>query len=451
MKLSRALDVRRGEVVAFVGAGGKTSAMRRLAEELTGQGLRVLATTTTRIARDELDAIPESVALSADGSLPASLADLLERRRHVFLYSRVEGRKVRGVDPGWLDDNLLPLLSMVDAILIEADGARRLPLKAPKSHEPAMPISATIVVPVVGLNVLGQPLDEAHVYNVDPIVRHTGWPPAKPVEPELIAALLLNPFLGAKRTPPGARFAPLLNKVTDDTLPQARLIAQRALSDLNVDRVLIGSVQETDPIREAQRRIGAVVLAAGQSSRMGEPKMLLPWNGSLTIIHHVCQQVAACGPYEIVVVSGEWHDAIRKQVEGLPVRVVNNRDYAKGEMLSSLRVGLEAIWDTSEACMVVLGDQPGIQPDMVRALMLAYAEGRGRIVAPSYQNRRGHPIIIERAFWPSIMELPDDAAPRDVIRAHEDEVYHVVVDSSSVLRDIDTPEDYRQARSGSQE
>jgi molybdenum cofactor cytidylyltransferase len=136
------------------------------------------------------------------------------------------------------------------------------------------------------------------------------------------------------------------------------------------------------------------------------------------------------------------------QVGDLPVQVVFNPDYEQGEMLSSLQVGLRALWHTSDACMVVLGDQPAIQPMIVRELLRCYHQGRGRIVAPSYQQQRGHPIIIDRALWQPILDLPPGAAPRDVIRSNADQVYHHVVNSDSVLRDVDTPDDYRRALDG---
>ncbi len=448
MKLADALAIRPGEVVAFVGAGGKTSAMFRLAAELAAQGLRVLTTTTTRIGQDELTFAPTHVALGERLRVPRSLANLLGAHRHVFVYTRLEeeSRKVRGVTPAWLDEHLTRLPSL-DVLLVEADGSRRLPLKAPLPHEPAIPASARIVVPVVGLDVLGQPLDDEHIYGAEQIHNLTGHPLGAPITPEAVAAALLHPRIGFKNAPPGARVVPLLNKVTPETLPQARAIAYRVLTDLHVERVLIGAVQDDDPVREVRKRVGAVILAAGESKRMGKPKLLLPWGKRSTVIREVCQRVAACsGLYEIVVVTGRLQAEIRQQVADLPVRVVYNPAYALGEILSSLKVGLGVIWQTSDAALVVLGDQPFLQQEIVHELLLAYAEGRGRIVVPTYEGQRGHPLIIDHTFWQAILELPPGAAPRDLLRKHEDEVYTLPVNTDSVLRDIDTPEDYHRAR-----
>jgi molybdenum cofactor cytidylyltransferase len=124
---------------------------------------------------------------------------------------------------------------------------------------------------------------------------------------------------------------------------------------------------------------------------------------------------------------------------------VFNPTYADGEMRSSLQIGLQALWNSSDACMIVLGDQPEIQQDVMRSVLTIYHEGKGRIIAPSYDRQRGHPVLIDHAFWSEIMELEPGQAPRDFIRAHEDEIYHLVVDTETVLSDIDTPDDYRRA------
>src|SRR5574341_1710032 len=138
MKLQKAFDISPGEVVALIGAGGKTSTMVALGHELAEAGMRVLATTTTRIGVDQLDLMPYATTLD-EGTRHLSLA--LGENRFVFLYGGIRGSKVYG--PG---EEMIPrLLDSVDSdvLLIEADGARGLPLKAPKSHEPVIPHETT--------------------------------------------------------------------------------------------------------------------------------------------------------------------------------------------------------------------------------------------------------------------------------------------------------------------
>jgi molybdenum cofactor cytidylyltransferase len=447
MKLAEAFVIRQGEIVSLVGAGGKTATMFRLAGELAGMGWQVITTTTTRIAPDELRFAPHALALGDAERPPESLSALLEAHRHVLLYRHVfpKAGKVIGVEPDWLDVNLAPMPG-VDAILVEADGARQLSFKAPRAHEPPVPASTTLLVPIAGLDALGQPLDDEHMMGAE-VIRETLGPLPERITPALMADVLKHPALGLKNAPPGARVIPLLNKVTPDRLSPAHQIADRLLSEPRLGRVLIGVAREEPPIWEARRRVGAVILAAGESRRMGTPKLLLPWGDGSTIIRQVCEQVAAAdGLSEVVVVAGRWQAEIEAQTADLPLRVTVNPRHAEGEMLSSLLVGLDALGEHNDACLVVLGDQPGIEVGVIEDVLAAYFEGRGCIVAPRYEGQRGHPALFDRALWAALRALPDGGAPRDVLRAHPDDLYHLDVESDSVLLDVDTPADYQRAR-----
>lgn len=447
LRLADALRARPGDVIAFTGAGGKTSALLRLAAELDARGLRVLTTTTTRMALTEAGQPPLALALGDPPVLPPDLAQALEQKRHVFLYSRQEPPgKVRGFDAAWVDAHLAAYPG-ADVLLVEADGARRLPLKAPHAHEPPIPAAATCVVPTAGLSVLGQPLDEAHVYNAAAIIAHTGAPPGSAVTPALIASVLGASALGLKNVPPGARVAPLLNQATAGVLPAAREAAARLASVPRIEQVLIGAVSGDPPVWERHRPVAAVVLAAGQSTRMGQPKLLLPWGGAGTILRAAVQRVLAAGLGDVVVVTGEHHDALTQALAGLPVSLVNNPRYAEGEMLSSLQAGLRALAASqAAACLVVLGDQPALEASVLGTLLGAYAQGAGEIVVPVYEGRRGHPVLFDRAQWAGLLALPPGSAPRHLLRARPDAVAEVPVASASVVEDIDTPEDYRRAR-----
>ena len=127
-------------------------------------------------------------------------------------------------------------------------------------------------------------------------------------------------------------------------------------------------------------------------------------------------------------------------------KVVHNRAHKTGEMLSSLKVGLRAMPDNVSAILVVLGDQPRIQPKVVYQLLSAYSRGKGDLLIPSYKMRRGHPILIGRKYWNEILDLRRDRVLRDVINAHSDDITYINVDTDSILRDVDTPEDYYQER-----
>ncbi len=442
MNLRRAFNLARGDVVSLVGAGGKTSTLIALAHELADEGWRVLATTTTRIGEDQLGLMAH--ALPYDCGSPA-LAQAMADHRFVFAFSEVRGGKVYGPPPDWFSW----ALDAVDAdvLLIEADGARRLPFKAPYPHEPVIVPETSLVVPMASLAVLGQPLDDQHVYNPEAMIERYGFYAGSPVMSPWVAQVLRDEEFGLRGVPPHARVVALLNAVPPSGYLRLRahLIARMILRSPRISGVAVGSVRDADPIREVQRPISAVVLAAGMSRRMGQLKVLLPWTHDKTILEHIIDQLILARVDHITVVTGNRAEEVAALAQARGAQAVYNPDFATGEMLSSLKVGLKAQPANIAAALVVLGDQPRIQPKIVGQVTMAYAEGKGDIIAPSYQMRRGHPILIDRRYWGELLALPEDGAPRDVISQHP--VTHIDVDSDTVLNDVDTPDDYRKERS----
>jgi molybdenum cofactor cytidylyltransferase len=443
MKLRDAFNVVPGDVVAFVGAGGKTSALMSLGHELADEGLRVLATTTTRISNSEVDLMPYAMTPSSGA---VALSKALGEHRFVFMYDDVRGDKIYGPSPHLIPQLLDSLDS--DVLLIEADNANGRALKAPYEQEPVIPLEATLVVPVAGLSVLGHPLNDRHVYNSQAIIERYGFVEGNAVRSPWLAQIVRDEELGLKGIPDQARVIALLNQTPTQGFlrARARLIARLILRSARVHGVAIGSVRGADPIHEIQRPVGAIVLAAGMSTRMGQSKLLLPWTAKRTIIEHILEQLIMARVDHITIVTGHRSGEVRQLVTPFDVNTVYNARYKTGEMLSSLKAGLQAMPANIAAALVVLGDQPRIQPRIINQVLATYAEGAGDIVAPSYKMRRGHPILIDRRYWHEILTLPDEGAPRDVIDAHQDHIAYVNVDTDSVLRDVDTPQDYTDER-----
>jgi molybdenum cofactor cytidylyltransferase len=442
MRLFDALRVQRGETVAFVGAGGKTAALLRLARELRSQGWRVLATTTTRLARHEIEHMPLAVRLTKKVT-PTMISQWLNEYGFVFLYGAEDTRRseIVGLHP----DMIAALVDSVDsdALLIEADGAQRLPLKAPYDHEPVVPPDASLVVPVAGVDALGQPLDDDHIYNAARIRARYGFPEGGALIPPWMAVTIRDSELGLRGIPDSARVVALLNKVPGYGYERARArhVAQMVLRSPRVEAVALGSMQSyVEPVHELQRRVGAVVLAAGMSTRMGHCKPLLPWDGR-TVIEAIVSRLVLARVAEIVVVTGYKHKAVRRALADLPVRIMHNPAYASGEMLSSLKVGLGALSGSTAACLVTLGDQPSLSGRVIGQIIAAYAEMQGEIIAPVYRGQQGHPVLFDRHFWPELIALAD-GVPRDVMRRHPDRLALITVHDDSILRDIDTPQQY---------
>jgi molybdenum cofactor cytidylyltransferase len=189
--------------------------------------------------------------------------------------------------------------------------------------------------------------------------------------------------------------------------------------------------------------IGAVVLAAGLSRRMGRPKMALPW-GETTVIGRVVRVLLAAEVEDIVVVTGGNRKEVEASLDGLPVRTAFNDEFANGEMLLTLKRGLITLRDEVEAALVVLGDQPQIKLVVVQAVIAAYEDCNHPFVVPSYQMRRGHPWLVARTLWNDLLELHSPATMRTFLDQNAININYVNVNSPSILQDLDTPEDYQR-------
>lgn len=191
--------------------------------------------------------------------------------------------------------------------------------------------------------------------------------------------------------------------------------------------------------------VTAIVLAAGLSSRMGKPKMLLPW-GSTTILGHIVETLSESGIHEMVIVTGAARELVEDEVGRLaqlwPVRPAYNRDYARGEMLSSILTGLAGTSPKADAGLIVLGDQPQIQIETVQVILGTWKSLSLPLIVPSFEGRRGHPWLIARHLWEELNNLQPPASSRDFLEQHRDLICYVNVPTSSILKDVDTPADY---------
>lgn len=197
------------------------------------------------------------------------------------------------------------------------------------------------------------------------------------------------------------------------------------------------------------KQIAAIILAAGESKRMGRPKMLLPW-GETTILGQVVAIFAEAGVADICVVTGGARTETEALVGDLsmdfPVRSVFNDMYAQGEMLSSIQVGLSSLTLGISAALIGLGDQPQVRTDTVERLCSLFDKSGAPLIIPSFENRRGHPWLVAQPLWRGLQALPRSATPREFLQAHVLDIIYLPVEDDSILRDIDTPDEYLRER-----
>jgi molybdenum cofactor cytidylyltransferase len=430
------------ELIAFVGGGGKTSLLFALSAALPG---RRLLTTTTRIFAAQMQLAPELIfATENAAATEKAIGAALARQGVCLVVGNVEGEKAVGVPPE-LPDAWLARPD-VDFVLVEADGSRMRPIKAPAAHEPVIPVAATLVVPVVGIDALDGRFSQV-THRPEIAAALLNWSVNREkLSVEAAAHLIGHPQGGLKGVPVGARVVPFINKVeTGAQLQAARQIARQLLQSSRIERVVIGAVQTEQPVREVQQRVTAVILAAGQGKRMGEAKQLLPW-GSTTVLGQTIQNVQQTAVHHHLVITGYQAEAVKQVAQAAGVQTLHNPNFTAGEMLSSLQTAVEQLDKEVTAVLVMLADQPMVAPETIDLILTAYWQGKSDLIAPVFDGRRGNPVLIGRRYFAELLALPPGDAPRTLLRRHADQLHLVVMATDAILRDLDSREQYEWER-----
>lgn len=187
----------------------------------------------------------------------------------------------------------------------------------------------------------------------------------------------------------------------------------------------------------------AIVLAAGLSTRMGQPKLIMPWAGS-TVIGTVVDILIQADLAPVIVVCGAIQAQIAAVLGNRPVHLVFNPGYQVDQMVLSLQVGLAELPKEVDSALVVLGDQPQIELSVVRAVSAAGRHSEAACVVPSFQMHRGHPWLVKRSLFPAILAVRPPLTLRDFLNEHAAEIFYLNVNNPSILQDLDTPADYRR-------
>ena len=188
--------------------------------------------------------------------------------------------------------------------------------------------------------------------------------------------------------------------------------------------------------------ISAILLAAGESRRMGEFKQLLRL-GDKSFVEHCADNLLASRVDEVIIVTGHRELEVRRAIGDRPVSFARNLEYQSG-MATSIKRGVQALSESTRACLLALVDQPQISADVINRVIETYEAVRAMIVIPTYQGRNGHPILLDLRLKEEILTMDPEQGLRQVVRAHSDRVALAEVSSRAVLDDCDLPEDYKR-------
>jgi molybdenum cofactor cytidylyltransferase len=272
-------------------------------------------------------------------------------------------------------------------------------------------------------------------------IEHFGMP-VDPGNLLLIGSARERPVLGAPgcaRSPKENGFDWVLMRLLAG-LP----VSREAITGMGVGGLLMEIVTRPQPRADVvpphPKRIAAVVLAAGRSTRMGGPNKLLAEIARRPLVRIVAEEALASRADPVIVVAGHQRAEVEKALAGLRVRIVHNPDFAEG-LGTSLRAGIAAVPADSDAAIVCLGDMPRVDAALLNRLIAAFDPDRGAlVVVPTFEGKRGNPVLWSRRFFPDLMAIEGDVGARRLIGRYSEAVAEVTVEGKAALIDVDTPE-----------
>lgn len=448
LSLYRCLKVRAPVVVSLYGAGGKTTLLRRLAAEMVSAKQKILLTTTTKIYQP-CD-LPLLIATNSEEALTI-LKKHYSRSDIAVLGKRIrEDGKVEGIDSRVIDTikKELPL-----SILVEADGAKGRPLKGYAAFEPVIPLSSDLAGAVIGADAIGAELSTKIVHRLDNYLETLNGQKGRQITIDLIAKTYLYMSQIGLEQAPQANQVFILNKTdllqTSRTLSHLidnlslaenkpfRLLATSAISD-NPVQVILNHERENPEVK-----VAAIILAAGDSSRMGRDKLTLPLGGK-TVLGHTLNNIRRSGVEDIIIVvkpGNQWEKVLANDRCRF---IVNNRH--RDGLSSSIKAGLEALDSSTQGVILALGDQPTVPPALYKSLLSRYRKNLKLITCPVFRDKRGNPTIFDRRTWPALLQITGDQGGRELFRSlAERDIDYLETENIAVITDIDTPHDYHQA------
>lgn len=422
-------------VISLAGAGGKTTLMFKLGKEFIQSGLpQAILTATSHLGSWQIPSADHHV-IADQTTVEQQFARL---KGTILITGQIQderslpvGDKLLSILREWSKSKGVPLI-------IEADGSRNRSLKAPAEHEPPIPAFSDEVIYLAGLSAWGHPLNSQFVHRPEAVSSICGLPMDSDISSNVFVRLFTDPRGGKKNIPPAARRTAFLNQADTDVLQSAGgEIANNLLRDF--DSAVVGSLHQDQFL--TFENVAGIVLAAGESRRFGSPKQLLDWKGK-PFIRHIAETGLQAGLKPMIIVSGDHAIELSETLTNLEVQIVHNDEYRLGQA-TSIRKGVETLPASTGAAVFLLADQPQIPAALLKALIDVHARNLSRVLVPLVQSdRRGNPVLFDRAVFPDLLNLKGDTGGRGLFEKHP--VDYLPWHDETILMDVDSPADYQK-------
>ena len=455
MELLKALHLEPQTRLALVGAGGKTTALFQLARQYLDQGAqRVILSASTHLSLEQAARADHHYQIENQEQL-INIKENVPAGTILFTGPVQADQRTSRLDKELLNE----VLSLADQckvpLLVEADGSRRRPLKAPADHEPPIPEWVDTVVVVAGLSGIGKLLGENWVFRPEIFSTLAGESLGSTVTWQSLEEVLLHPNGGLKNIPVGARRVALLNQAERPELQAGGAQLASRLVEGGYDTAVVAALEPPAWLEQyapqvsgrisqgiflVRQPLAAVILAAGGSTRLGQPKQLLKWRGE-ALVRHAAISALQAGLQPVILVTGAFADQVQSAVTDLPLVVAYNRDWAEGQS-TSLKTGLQNVNKNTGGVIFLLSDQPQTPVTLLESLMDRHGETLAPIIAPLVDGQRGNPVLFDRQTFPDLFQLQGDTGGRALFQHYP--VSWLPWHDPAQLLDIDRPEDYQR-------
>jgi len=422
--------------------------MFQLAKELAGQSTHVLVTTSTHLGREQVNLAHHHLILNSRANIP----NLNALKKGINCISGAwddVSERWQGLTLNQLDHLSQFAHQAGIPLLIEADGSRHLPIKAPAEHEPLIPAFVDAVIVTAGLNGLHQPLGAEWVHRPQIYAELSGLNLGDLLTPSSLATVLCHPRGGLKNIPPHSRKICLLTHADDiQSQAESRHLSQLLRHCYETIVVVSGAPHLSSTSADldfyqviaVHEATAGIVLAAGASQRFGEPKQLLQWKGE-TLVHHAARVALEASLDPVIVVCGSESERVQKAVADLPVKIVYNPDWQAGQS-TSIKTGLKALPAHVGAVIFLLADQPYVSPPVLRLLVDDHSHNLASIIGPLVDGQRSNPVLFDRRTFGALMELQGDIGGRALFSHYPPRWLPWHDDRLRI--DIDTPDAYQK-------